>query len=224
MKKESMMIDGRTCVCHQAENPEFLIIQPADEHDLEALDHEIDLICQQSKRPFTLCAYKVEHWNSELTPWPAPPVFGREPFGQGAEESLRFLTSALLPRLDATGQLPVILGGYSLAGLFALWCGYQSARFAAVVGVSPSVWYPGWMAFAESHQPQCKVLYLSLGNKEEQTRHQVMATVGDNIRQYNQYLAQTAHVKHLLEWNEGNHFADSDRRTTRGLAWAMSQL
>ncbi len=45
-----------------------------------------------------------------------------------------------------------------------------------------------------------------------------MRTVGDAIRE--QYrLLQEAGVSCALEWNPGNHFKDSDKRTARGIAW-----
>ena len=34
-------------------------------------------------------AVKVESWNRDLSPWPAPAVFGNESFGDGAAALLR---------------------------------------------------------------------------------------------------------------------------------------
>ena len=59
-----------------------------DEHDFDLLNKEVELIHSLSDMPFTLAAFKVNDWNSELTPWPAPPVFGKIPFGEGAEKTL----------------------------------------------------------------------------------------------------------------------------------------
>jgi predicted alpha/beta superfamily hydrolase len=110
------------------------------------------------------------------------------------------------------------LCGYSLAGLFALWGGYQTGVFAGVAGVSPSVWYPGWREYAAAHQVKTGSVYLSLGQKEEKTRNKVMAFVGDAIRE--QYaLLQWRGIESVLEWNPGNHFVDSDVRMAKGLAW-----
>ena len=63
-------------------------------------------------------AFLVERWNQELSPWNALPVFGQESFGEGAGETLRFISEKLIPLTTeeyASGSnLPVILGGYSL--------------------------------------------------------------------------------------------------------------
>ena len=65
-------------------------------------------------------------------------------------------------------------------------------------------------------------IYLSLGDKEEKTRNPVMATVGDRIREaYTLLKDQGANC--VLEWNEGNHFKDADRRTARAFSWVMQQ-
>ena len=61
---------------------------------------------------------------------------------------------------------------------------------------------------------KAKKVYLSLGNKEEKTRNQIMATVGDCIRQQAQ-IFEEKNIPCVLEWNEGNHFRDSDLRTAK---------
>ena len=65
-------------------------------------------------------------------------------------------------------------------------------------------------------------VYLSLGNKEEKTRNQVMATVGDRIREAHEYLTEKG-IDCTLEWNQGNHFKDADIRTAKAFAWVLKQ-
>lgn len=74
------------------------------------------------------------------------------------------------------------IGGYSLAGLFALWAACQKNVFQGVAAASPSVWFPGFAAYMDEKGIQCENIYLSLGDKEEKARNPVMATVGDRIR------------------------------------------
>ena len=57
-------------------NARHLLIQPVDEHDLEVLTEEVATIKTLTDKPFALVAFQVNDWNKELTPWPAPPVFG----------------------------------------------------------------------------------------------------------------------------------------------------
>lgn len=219
--KNEISIDGRLCFLYQDEAATHLLIQPIDEHDLELLDQEIEAIKKMSDKPFTLVAFMIKDWNQELTPWAAPAVFGKVPFGSGAEKTLEFITSRLLPEVQE--NIPhLILGGYSLAGLFALWAGYQTDKFDGIVAASPSVWFPKWIEYATDNKPLAKSIYLSLGDKEEKAKNPVMAQVGNAIRRQNGLL--TGQMDNtILEWNPGNHFVDSEKRTAKGFAWVMDK-
>ena len=72
----------------------------------------------------------------------------------------------------------------------------------------------------KEHKIRTDAVYLSLGDKEEKTRHPVMATVGDRIREAHSLLFEQG-VKCVLEWNEGNHFKDADVRTAKAFAWVI---
>uniref|UniRef100_A0AB33IYH7 Esterase n=1 Tax=Prevotella sp. GTC17253 TaxID=3236793 RepID=A0AB33IYH7_9BACT len=228
MEKKEIQIHNRCCRVYGGGNVKYVLVQPVDEHDLEALDGEVDRIVEAVGNHFLLVAYPIEEWMTELSPWSAPPVFGRQPFGDGAANTLRTLTEKVIPTLQQQFMLDVsplyIIGGYSLAGLFALWVGYESKQFQAVVAASPSVWFLQWMDFAESHLSNAKAVYLSLGDREEHTRNRQMALVGDCVRrQYELYQRQTG-LSSILEWNSGNHFQQSDERTAKGFIWALKQL
>ena len=221
MIKNEISIDGRLCFLYQDEAATHLLIQPIDEHDLELLDQEIEAIKKLSDKPFSLVAFMIKDWNQELTPWAAPAVFGKVPFGNGAEKTLEFITSRLLPEVQE--NIPhLILGGYSLAGLFALWSGYQTDKFDGIVAASPSIWFPKWIEYATDNKPLAKSIYLSLGDKEEKAKNPVMAQVGNAIRRQNELL--TGQMDNtILEWNPGNHFVDSEKRTAKGFAWVMDK-
>ena len=169
--------------------------------------------------------FAVEHWNDELSPWSADAVFKNQPFAGGAESTLKFVTDAFIPELRARYELlsdvKIIIGGYSLAGLFALWASYMTDIFHAIAAVSPSVWFPGWIDFASQKQSQAKKVYLSLGDREEKTNNQVMARVGDNIRRQKEILDMQG-TESVLEWNEGNHFRDVEKRVARGMLWTRN--
>ena len=116
-----------------------------------------------------------------------------------------------------------LIGGYSLAGFFALWASYQTLMFNGVAAVSPSVWYPDWMNYVETHKPMTSSVYLSLGDREERTRNPVMARVGECIRKQHELLA-TQGINTILEWNKGNHFQHTDERTANGFAWLINHI
>ena len=220
MTKKEYTLSDRTCFLYQDEAAKHLLIQPIDEHDLEGLDLEVETIKELSDKPFSLVAFMIKDWNQELTPWVAPPVFGKTPFGDGAEKTLEFITSQLLPEVQENYPY-LILGGYSLAGLFALWAGYQTDLFEGIAAASPSVWYPQWIDYASENKPFAKSIYLSLGDKEEKAKNPIMAQVGNAIRKQHELLTEQK-VNTILEWNAGNHFVDSDKRMAKGFAWLMN--
>ena len=197
---------------------EWILIQPVDEHDLELMQAEmkqIRTLCPS--QTFAVLAIEAD-WFKDLAPWPAQSTFKGQPdFGDGAGEFLQ----TILETVNSLGEdHRFILGGYSLAGLFSLWSGYQTDAFAGIVAASPSVWYPGWMEYAEKNRCRAPSVYLSLGDAEERTRNPVMKTVGDNIRKQYEILNGQG-VNSILEWNPGNHFIDSDKRSAAGFAWIM---
>ena len=195
-----------------------LLIQPVDDHDLELIESEAAAIRQLAGQDFHLTAVRVRDWNRDLTPWEAPPVFGKEGFGNGAGETLQEILE-----LAGGEKKKIILGGYSLAGLFALWAGYRTDRFAGIAAASPSVWYPGFSDYMRENTMKAGCVYLSLGDREEKTRNQVMARAGDCIREARELLERQGTCC-TLEWNEGNHFKDPDLRTARAFAWVMNHI
>lgn len=194
-----------------------VLIQPVDDHDLAFLENEVALIKGMTDVKFRLLAVKVDSWNSALSPWQAPAVFGKDDFAGNAEKTLEYI----LTLCSDTGKT-YHLGGYSLAGLFALWAGCQTDAFRGVAAASPSVWFPGFTDYLKDHKMKSKALYLSLGDKEPKTRNPVMASVGDKILETHRLL-EAQGVPCTLEWNQGNHFKDADKRTAKAFAWVMEQ-
>ena len=192
MNKTTYTVVDLECILYSCDNVRCLLIQPVDEHDLELLDEQVKYIADEVGETFALAAFKVRDWNKELSPWEAEAVFGKQPFTGGAKETLEFVKQHFLPdALSRCGidtnithsNIPVIIGGYSLAALFALWCGYTSNGFAAIAAASPSVWFPSWSDFMKINDIKAGSVYLSLGDKEEKTRNKTMAKVGDCIRE-----------------------------------------
>ena len=196
-------------------NSPNVLIQMVDDHDLSVIESEINAIKERAGDNFCLVALKVDDWNRELSPWNAPAVFGSEAFGDGAEETL----SEVLAELNDPDKRYYI-GGYSLAGLFALWAAFRTDKFEGVAAASPSVWFPGFVDHMRDNPVHTRKVYLSLGDREEKTRNPVMAKVGECIRAaYG--IPQKKGVACALEWNKGGHFKDADIRTAAAFAWVM---
>mgnify|MGYP002516139065 FL=1 len=225
MTAQTIQIGSRFCRIYGEANAEYLLLQMTDEHELQSMDNEVASIAQIKHR-FLFAAIPVTDWNDELSPWEAPAVWGKQGFGGNAADTLHFLTEQVIPTLKQQFNLPedvkIILGGYSLAGLFALWVSTQTNLFYGIAAASPSVWFPNWMEFERQHPIQAQHVYLSLGDKEEHTKNPVMAVVGDNIRSlYSQLTDRGADC--VLEWNSGGHFKDTDLRTARAFQWATEE-
>ena len=231
----------------------IVLIQMVYDHELEAIENEVALIKKLSQiSDFHFIAVKVDNWNDDLSPWEAPAVFGNETFGGNAKKTLDTLLNEVINPLKHGGpaDLKIYIGGYSLAGLFALWsvckmdtfsqrdivmssAGDESispvvlgnaaskSLFAGCVAASPSVWFPGFVDYISANEISADKIYLSLGKKEEKTRNPVMKQVGECIQIIYDMLNGKTNV--VLEWNEGNHFQETDLRMAKGFAWILKK-
>ncbi len=223
---EQLTIGGRKCRLFGADNPGFILVQPSARHENATLESEVQQIAALSKAPFVLSAIELEDWVVDLMPWPDGNISRDPEAGKHGRDTLGYILMDLVPELKGRyGSLPVILGGYSLGGLFAIWASMQSGCFKAVAAASPSVWIHDWMPFARRHAPMADCVYLSLGDKEEHVKNQAIARVGDNIRaQYGLLREQLGPERCTLVREDGNHFTDNDGRTARAFAWCMDRL
>lgn len=190
------------------------------------LDIEAGKIMEKAGTGIVFANFSVGSWNDELSPWSAEAVFKNQPFSGRAQETLGFVTDVFVPELvkryGLSADVKVIIGGYSLAGLFSLWAAYRTDIFYAVAAVSPSVWFPGWIEFTQDKHIHADKVYLSLGNREERTNNRVMSRVGDNIRLQKEIFDGQS-IQNVLEWNEGNHFRDVEERVAKGFLWTILQ-
>ena len=193
-------------------------------HEMPPIAAEAVKILEKAEAGIVFANFGVENWNDDLSPWSADAVFKNQPFSGKAENTLSFVTDIFIPELISRYSLPadikIVIGGYSLAGLFSLWAAYRTDIFHAVAAVSPSVWFPGWIEFATEKHILADKVYLSLGNREEKTNNRIMARVGDNIRLQKELLDRQD-IESVLEWNEGNHFSAVEERTAKGFRWTI---
>lgn len=165
-------------------------------------------------------------WGKELSPWKCDPVMKRGvAFGGGADDYIKWMEEKLIP--EAEGKLSGApewrgLAGYSLAGLFALYSLYRTDRFTRAVSASGSLWFPGFVEYAKTHEmkarPQC--IYLSVGDREARTRNPVLSTVQSSTEALCDYFIQRG-IRAEYELNPGNHFRDNALRTAKGIRWIL---
>lgn len=205
-------------ITYEYGNPEAdtVLIQPTGEHEMASLENEVREIEKRTSKEFRFIATKVENWNDDLSPWKAPAVFKTEDFCGGASKTLENIIA-----LCADKNRKYYIGGYSLAGLFALWAACQTDIFSGVAAASPSVWFPGFIDYMKTYKMKSQNVYLSLGDREEKTRNPVIAQIGNCIKEEYRCLLENG-INCILEWNKGNHFKEADIRTAKAFAWILN--
>ena len=225
MKMEFSAADV-TCTLLGDPEAEYRVLQPVNSREADGPEAEFELLrTMLPEQRFCLVAVETENWFDVLSPWPSPAVIGGKSFAGSGAETLRRLETELLPALRQQygGGGSTVLAGYSLAGLFALWAGYETDCFSGIAAASPSVWYPGWPDYAAGRIPRTGAVYLSLGEREEKTRNPVMSGVGAAVRAQERLL-RAQNVPCVLEWNPGNHFQEPTKRMAKGIAWVLTEL
>jgi len=185
----------------------------------------------EKTRPFIAVAVGTNEWNSDYSPWPAPPVMkGEPPFTGRAPGMLRWLTQELIPAVElkysALGTpRGRFIAGYSLAGLAALYAMYITDAFGACASCSGSLWFDGWADYMAASRPHPgSRIYLSLGKTEEKTKNARMAAVGDVTRAAHSLLSRDGSVDGTaLVFNDGGHFSNIPGRVARAVAWLLAQ-
>ena len=167
--------------------------------------------------PFSSVRLQIDDWEKDLSPFPYANFAGNGP------KTLIWLKETVQKAEEGMDIRKRCIAGYSLAGLFALYALYETDLFDGAASCSGSLWFPGFSGYLTQKAPlEKKRIYLSLGNKEEKTRHPLMSQVGEITRAYAAKL-ETEHTDMILEMNEGGHFHEPDRRLLRGIEWLMKE-
>ena len=148
---------------------------------------------------------------------------GEEDFSGGADAFLEEIVEKILPEAERRADLHPTwraIAGYSLAGLFAAYAVYRCAAFQRMASVSGSMWFDGWLDYAEKTPLAASVerAYFSVGAKEKRTRNARMASVEENTIRM-QALFEARGAESLFELNPGNHFVDMDKRMAKAIAF-----
>ncbi len=232
MVRQDCVLDGRACQLWAEEavlagraQAQCLLVQTMGRHERPSLEREVSLI-SGGGRLWVMAFFEVFDWATDLTPWPDPKIDRSPEVGHHAEHTLDFVTNTLVPALtERFGSVPVILGGYSLGGLFALWASTHTDRFAAVAAASPSLWIRDWLPYAQTHPVLASAVYLSLGDREEHVRNTAIARVGDCVRrQYAMLREQLGEAACTFCLESGGHFADNDARLARAFTWCIKNV
>lgn len=175
----------------------------------------------QEKTGVSILMLKNPDWNRDLSPWPSGRVFRKgEDFGGEADSTLKQIDEWLARHHAEFDK--VIIAGYSLAGLFALYASAQQDWYDACVSASGSLWYPGFAEWLQSHPVRSSAVYLSLGDQEKNTRNPLMASVEEKTLQVYEILC--TYTRCTMQMNPGNHFNDPQGRLLAGIEWALENI
>ncbi len=162
------------------------------------------------------------NWADEMSPWACPPVGkGEAPCTGGADKFLTLLTQSIVPAIKckmSSEPEVIVIGGYSLAGLFAVYSLYKTGMFSGAISASGSMWFPGFKEYTAAHAFFKKPdrVYFSLGDKEARTRNTMLRTVEDRTLEIVESYRSLG-VDTVFEMNPGNHFKDPDIRLAKGI-------
>ena len=178
-------------------------------------------------RPFNLVTISDIAWDEEMSPWPSEPVVTKnDKFAGRADEYLEWLTKKVIPDVDNHIEAPSsrVLAGYSMAGMLSIYAACTITAFDGYVSASGSVWYPGFRDFVKEHGFKSgKAIYLSLGDKESNSRNKVLCTTKAVTQEIHEYCVSRI-VRSIFELNPGNHFREPDLRLAKGIKWVLENL
>ena len=182
-------------------------------------------------RPALLVCVMPTDWNRDFSPWEAAGLHADSaPFPGCANDRIALLCDVVKPAVDAHfSTLPdaenTLIFGYSLGGLAAMHALYERPDvFGAAGCLSGSLWYEGFMDYQKQNvgRLQGKRVYLSLGRKEEKTRHPLMCRIGQCYEETLQLLsAQLGGDNVTFTLHNGGHGTEVDQRMLQGLSWLL---
>lgn len=193
----------------------YTVLNPGNSTAVFLIGHEPAGYADKFPGLTFVCIYDFD-WNSCLSPWPAERVFRKgEDFSGNADAFLAKVQNVIAE----TECRERWIAGYSLAGLFSLYACQKTDLFRACASVSGSLWYPGWMDYLKENPVHAGAVYLSVGDKEKDTKNPVMAKVEENTGAAAEIIS--AYAESVFELNPGGHFGPSDERIMKGLRWLM---
>ncbi len=180
-----------------------------------------DAVISMTEMPFTLVCVQIDDWNSSMSPWSASIGMKGGDFTGAADIYLDDLIGSIVPSVIRSLRIHpgyVVIAGYSMAGLFALYSLFRTDEFSRAVCASGSLWFPGIVDYIDRNDMKGKVdrVVLSLGDREHRTRNVYMKKVLDNTQRIVDILSERCDdVRFRMD--EGNHFNDPVGRIAKGI-------
>ena len=204
---------GQVCGNKNAKNWVYFVCM----NQQEAAD--VYSLVKEAGEELTIIPCIPSSWENSLTPYETDnPLQKGRTFAGKADDFLKDVM-AVASTCPATHR---ILAGYSLAGLFALYAGTKCSLFDSLVAGSPSLWYPSFMEYAQTHplNPAIQYVYLSLGNQEAKVKNPIFQTIGQRMSEYCKILKE-AQIPFRFDLNPGKHVNNVMERMAKGILSAI---
>jgi len=180
-------------------------------------------------KDFILVAISKLSWSNDMTPWECPPLYKGDSYCRGyADKYLGLIENEIIPRVqeyiknELHKEIDYFgISGYSLGGLFALYSGYKTDIFKRIASASGSMWYPNFAEYVKKNELSKNIdkIYFSLGNKEKNSKIEILKTVEDKTKEIYEHLSNN--INTIYEENQGNHFQDGILRMAKGIKWIL---
>ena len=171
-------------------------------------------------KKFILVNISNINWEKEMTPWKIEPIFKNDNYKGEADKYLLELTNIIIPKIIKEFNIKpsyYILSGYSLGALFAIYALYKTNKFTKIVAASPSLWYPNFTKYMKENNFYIpSKIYLSLGDKEKNSKNKILKTIYDKMLETYDYL-KNKNIDVTFTLNNGGHFKDVDKRVAKGI-------
>ena len=190
-----------------------------------------------SLKNYFIVGISIDDWNTNLTPWYCPRLFGKKDNdfkGQG-QQTFDWLINKCIPKIEKDfsnifekNKIYRYIGGYSLSALFSLWIFYSDKNkkekiFNGTCSCSPSLWYINWDEYMKNREaPEESIVYLSLGDKEGHTKNETFQKMRTRMDKMIEIVKNDKGIKnYFYEENKGGHYVDSEMRMAKGFKWII---
>ena len=190
-----------------------------------------------TSKNYFIVGISIEDWNTNLTPWYCPKLFGKknQDFKGEGQSTYDWLLNYCIPKIEnefsfcfEKDRIKRYIGGYSLSALFSLWVFYSDKNknekiFDGACACSPSLWYKKWDNYMKNRgAPGGNIIYLSLGDKEGITKNETFKKMRSGMDKMIEIIKNDKGIiKYFYEENKGGHYDDADLRMAKGFKWII---